>query len=164
MARALRERHRRGFTAVDLLVALAIGGLLLTAALPSVLGGMRADRVRDAAEAVAARIQGARRLAVTEGAQYLLVWREDGSDLCVVKDLDQDLVPDADEPREGPFGLPDGVRVRSLPEDPFSTSVLALRPTGDAHEAGTLELREGHRRGARLSITSSGAICTVRPG
>jgi prepilin-type N-terminal cleavage/methylation domain-containing protein len=163
MNNARRARHRRGFSAVELLVTMAILAVLLVAALPSFQERLATSRARGAAQEVADRIQAARRLAVTEGVPYLVIW-EDPRTLFVVEDRDRNLAADAGESRDGPIRLAEGIHLRIHPGDPFSDEVIAVLPSGNAHEAGSLEIQWGGGPPVRLTVSATGARCVVTPG
>jgi type IV fimbrial biogenesis protein FimT len=155
-----RARHRRGFSALELLVTLAIVGVLLVAALPPLQERLAAGRARRAAHEVASRIDYARRQALRDGVPRLVICKEDRF-FFVVADRDRDREPDPGEPREGPYSLPSGTRVRVHPRDPFSSALVAVRTDGDAEEAGSYLVESGKAPPLRVTVSTSRARCEV---
>jgi len=69
----VRKRAGRGFSAIELLVVVAISGVLGALAIPSFLNSVNGYRVRAASAAISGAIQATRFQAIMQGYQYQLV-------------------------------------------------------------------------------------------
>ena len=76
LARSPRTRRDRGFTLIELMVALAVAGLLLMGAIPLVREWMMNMQVRNAAMSIAGGLEKARAEAVRRNRDvtFSLVW------------------------------------------------------------------------------------------
>lgn len=130
----------RGFTLIELMVAVLILGLLLTFAVPGVRASMDAQRLKGASESIASQVRLARSTAMANGAARRFCFAEDsaGYDYHV--------------------HLSDGtLRGWSLPEDIHydmasdSSAGLVFQTSGRASRSLNIVLRD--RAGTRDSVT-----------
>ena len=70
---------RRGFTLIEMCVAICIALLLMAVALPSVTGQMGRQRLQQAFDRLDSLVTQAQRRSVQDGKAYLLVWDEEGA-------------------------------------------------------------------------------------
>ncbi|MBI5168986.1 MAG: GspH/FimT family pseudopilin [Candidatus Eisenbacteria bacterium] len=72
--------HRnRGFSLVELMVAVAILGLMLTISVPGVRSALRAHRLKSSAENIAAQLRLARSTAMANGTDRRMCFAEDSA-------------------------------------------------------------------------------------
>lgn len=69
-----KARHERGFTLVELIIAIAIIGILAAVGIPDFLASLPAYRLRAAARDLVSRMQTARQLAVKNNADAAIVF------------------------------------------------------------------------------------------
>jgi prepilin-type N-terminal cleavage/methylation domain-containing protein len=70
---------RRGFTLIEMCVAIGIALLLMAVALPSITGQMGRQRLQQAYDRFDALVAEAQRRSVGEGKAYVLVWDDKGA-------------------------------------------------------------------------------------
>ncbi len=70
---------RRGFTLIEICVAISIALLLMAVALPSVTGQMGRQRLQQAFDRFDGLVTQAQRRSVQDGKAYLLVWDDEGA-------------------------------------------------------------------------------------
>jgi type II secretion system protein H len=70
---------RRGFTLIEMCVAIFIAALLMAVALPSVTGQMGRQRLQQAFDRFDSLVTQAQRRSVQERKPYLLVWDDEGA-------------------------------------------------------------------------------------
>jgi prepilin-type N-terminal cleavage/methylation domain-containing protein len=77
----LPSAARRGFTLIEMCVAIGIALMLMAVALPSVTGQMGRERLQQAFDRLNALVAQAQQHSVNEGRAYVLVWTDDGTAL-----------------------------------------------------------------------------------
>lgn len=139
----MRRRHSFGFTLIELLMAVAIGAIALTLALPNFIDAMRSSRVTGAANEFIASVSLARSEAIRSGHPGYMCASSNGSSCggewndgwLVWSDLNGNAVADADE--------------RPRRTDPIrDLSLVATAAGGDARTLifdGRGRLRDGRR-------------------
>lgn len=80
--------RRHGFTLLEILLAIVIGMLLLTIAVPSVTGMLREQKLKESFDQFDDFVRKAQAKAATEGHTQVMVWDATGIDL-VTHDLDE---------------------------------------------------------------------------
>jgi prepilin-type N-terminal cleavage/methylation domain-containing protein len=73
----IREMGRKGFTVVEILIALVVAGILIGAAMPSFLGLIERSRIDAATRQLVSEIRAVQSLAVTRGGVFGLHWGGD---------------------------------------------------------------------------------------
>ncbi len=125
---------RRGFSLLELLLVIAIMGMLAAVVLPSLPGALESARLRGSAGEVRATFTLARTLAVSESRSRAVAF-----------DLGRGEYGIDGDPRK--WALPEGIRV------------AALRPGDAAPEGGVLRVRfypDGSADEAEVALSSSG--------
>lgn len=92
-----------GFTLLEILLALCIGLLLITIAIPSVSGMLREQKLKQSFEEFDEFVRQAQTRSVTERRTYAMVWDETGIDLRVA-----DTTRDESEPEKTRFSFEEG--------------------------------------------------------
>jgi type II secretion system protein H len=124
----------RGFSLLELLLVIAIAGLMAAVAIPSLPGALESARLRGSAGEVRATLTLARTLAVSEARNRSVAF-----------DLDR-----------GEYGIDGDARKGLLPE---GIRLAAVRPGESAAERGVVRVRfypDGSADEAEVSISSSG--------
>jgi type II secretion system protein H len=124
----------RGFSLLELLLVIAIAGLMAAVAIPSLPGALESARLRGSAGEVRATLTLARTLAVSEARNRSVAF-----------DLDQ-----------GEYGIVGDARKWFLPE---GIRLAAFRPGESEAERGVVRVRfypDGSADEAEVSISSSG--------
>lgn len=124
----------RGFSLLELLLVIAIAGLIAAVAIPSLPGALESARLRGSAGEVRATLTLARTLAVSEARNRSVAF----------------------DPGRGEYGIDGDARKWLLPE---GIRLAALRPEGSAAEEGVVRVRfypDGTADEAEVWISSSG--------
>jgi prepilin-type N-terminal cleavage/methylation domain-containing protein len=160
LARRTGLRSQKGFTAVEMMVAVAIMGITMAVAIPTfrvIAGG---SVLVGGAERLAAQFKLARQMAVSQGVPYIVVWDADNSSVDIVRDEDADGEPDDDEPNQGALTLPVQLHLSNPDTLGFDEDYVTLLANGSASESGTLIV--GDTRGDTKSVVLLGPTGHVR--
>jgi prepilin-type N-terminal cleavage/methylation domain-containing protein len=77
----LPSATRRGFTLIEMCVAIGIALMLMAVALPSITGQMGRERLQQAFDRLEALAAQAQQLSINEGRAYVMVWADEGTAL-----------------------------------------------------------------------------------
>lgn len=128
----------RGFTLVELMVAVAVVGILATVAVPSMVGFVNTSRLAGASEELTASLQLAKSEAVRRNRTVTVCGGQNGSDDCTGGTSWSQVIVRHDEGDAGDpavirrFEFPGGVDVQS------SVDEIAFRPSGTVGGQQTL--------------------------
>ena len=133
------QRNVRGFTLTELLITLAIAGILATLGAPAMGNLLTHTRDADAAAAVANTLRHARSVAVMRGARVLVCPSRDGTRCTpdaewqhgwlVAADADRDGQPDAGQP---PIAVRQALSGGTRVVTSTGRRTLAFQPSGSA--------------------------------
>lgn len=121
----MTQRHQRGFTVIEVIIAVTIAGLLLAAALPSASTWIRNTKIRTAAESISNGLHQARNEAVrrNQPVGFYLVSDAAGatqlSDTCALSATSSGWVVSPSSP------------ATRCATDQGNNTIIALRPQGD---------------------------------
>lgn len=87
------SRHARGFTLLEILIAVAIGLLLLLIAVPSVSGMMREQKLRETFQKFDDFVRAAQMKARTNRRTYVMVWYQESIELVPLDPTAPDSAP-----------------------------------------------------------------------
>lgn len=158
-------RSRQGYTITELMVGVAIIGILAVASAPNIASYLRSQGAASGTEQLSAHIRMARSRAILEGNDYLVVFDSNNQYTIVDDDGGGQGIPgavgfeaanrnngsaDADERVMGPFALPRDLRFASVSgiRNPFTGEVISEavsfplldgKPTLVLHPNGTAD-------------------------
>ena len=156
-----RERFStaRGFTLVELMVAMLVMGIALTFTIPSMARSARMHKLRSAASEVQTALAKARSAAITKKATVRLDFFGGGGNVFVVReDKDNDGIYDV---WTGWGILPRGVQVTSL--DFAGGTFVSFAPTGVPSSGGSVMLLCSRQRREIRVAPGSGAATISTP-
>jgi type IV fimbrial biogenesis protein FimT len=151
------KQRNAGFTLIEMMVALAIGGILTAMAVPSINAIRDTYRLRSAAQDVFMALQKARMGAVKENNQFLVSFS--GATYTSHNDLNNNGVQDAGEP------LTTHNLANDMPDlDVGWTGIggaagVTFAPNGTAPSVGTISISDGNSMNTKnIRISPAGII------
>ena len=135
-------RARAGFSAIELMVSLAIMGLTLAVAVPAFRLLSGANTLTGGAERLAGNFRLARQMAVSQGTPYIVAWSDSARQVRIVRDEDGNGDPDVGEATQGPFTLPGRISLTNPDTLGFANDHVSLLANGTASESGALILSD----------------------
>jgi prepilin-type N-terminal cleavage/methylation domain-containing protein len=132
------ERRERGFSLVEMMVALTLMAIAMATAIPAFTRHLRANSVKGATISLAAHMRLARQKAVTEGVPQIVSWDENTDTHLIVSDENENGVADNGEPTLGPFAMPENVSLTNPDSLGFSGDQVIFIRSGSASETGRL--------------------------
>ena len=125
-----RAKHERGMTLIELIVVLAIAGVLMGMAVPSYVVWRRTEQVRSGARDLALALHRAKSFAVRRGNNVIVAFNSPAAgSYQVVNDADGDCVADGGEAVLYQASLPPNVII-PLTDNSFSSENAAFDPRG----------------------------------
>lgn len=156
-------RRADGFSAIELMVALVIMGVILAMGLPSFSSSLGAHRINSDAGALASQMQLARGKAIAENIPHIVSWSASTEQYFVVQDSNQDGIPNwGTEATSGPFELSDGIDLNNCTSGGFTTNQIIFFPDGSASETGCLELTNAKGGVMQLSVLQPSGVVDVQ--
>ncbi len=144
----VRERARRGFSLVELLVTVAIIGIAAVIALPSLLGYLRASTLTAGAQQLQSTLSSARQLAIRQNTSVCI--ERAGARVRFFTNTTCTGTPWAGAGTDGDgwIALANGVEISAAPGAPIVFSFM-----GAATPAGTYTLRNPSYAAQTLTVT-----------
>ena len=174
-----RAKHERGMTLIELIVVLAIAGILMGMAVPSYVVWRRTEQVRSGARDLALALHRAKSFAVRRGNNVIVAFNSPAAgSYQVVNDADDDCVVDVGEAVLYQAGLPPNVTIPVV-DNSFSSENAAFDPrglplgdaggacvpfgTGGGAGSGTILVQmAGHNAQYLVSMNLAGGITVAR--
>ena len=154
------RRHERGFSLTELLVGLAIFGLVLAASLPGFRAMMEGNRHKASIGQVTSRMFLTRQMAVRDRANYVMALDVVNSRYSVFRDADGDGVQDAGETALGPWTLDNGVQLQNVS---WTGAQMTFFPNGSASETADIRIADVKGRSRTIRISSITGNVEVLP-
>jgi len=151
---------QRGFTLIELMVALAITSMVLAAGAPGISELLRTNELYSTADQLAGNLRLARQLAVSEGVSRIVSWDSSANTYRIIRDDNENGQVDAGEPNDGDYELPSGVAWSSPMTGGFSGNQLSFGRNGSASQTGTVLLHDS--KGRMVSLTLLGPTGQVK--
>lgn len=164
--KAMARKHRAcgGYTLLELLLTLAVLGVVLAAGIPYLGGYMRSRSVGDCVASMASRFDLARSRAVAERNPYLVFLdNPSAGQYEIVDDDNRNGQFDTGEAVLGPYSLPPRIQFASI--QLLGNGGIAFLPSGmlQAGQGGTITLGDDQGRRATLEVFTSG-LTRIRAG
>jgi prepilin-type N-terminal cleavage/methylation domain-containing protein len=155
------ERSRSsGFTAVELLVTLAVIGLVLAIGVPGFRSMMESQRHQTSVSQVTSRLFLTRQMAVREKLPYVVALDPGNTAFRAWEDADDDGVWDAGERLLGPFVLGDGIRLMNVD---WVGDQITFFPNGSASRTGDVRVVSDSGRRSTIRVSAITGNTEVLP-
>jgi prepilin-type N-terminal cleavage/methylation domain-containing protein len=128
--------RRQGYSLVELMVSIAIAGIVMAAAIPNLRSYRETQRLQCATEVVAAAVSEARSRARSRNMSVILEYRRDDGVVALIEDEDGDGVADDSEHVEL-YSLDQGL---TLAATSFTDDKLVFDDRGTAESGGSVFL------------------------
>lgn len=147
-----REAHSRGFSVVELTAAVAIVGVAVVIALPTLVGYFRAVKLSAGAHHLRSTLTIAKQLAIRQNTSICVDHSAAGVRLFTGGSCSGTPWTGAGSDRNGWFALANGVRIANGPGAPIVFSSM-----GAATPAGTYTIRSPENGAQTLTVTVAGS-------
>ena len=155
-------RREAGFSMIELLVVVAIMGILIAAALPAMQKQTGTAKLKQATDEVSNTLKLARQRAVaTNGdvvVQFDLGTPSRSGNFYLFDDKDADGVRDDSETMAGPYDVPKGV---AMAEVGFANRRVTFEATGSASESEAVILVNARQDAQRVDVTAPTGLIYV---
>jgi len=130
----MRHTDVRGFTVVELMVGVAIVGILIAAAVPNLRSYRESQRMSSACDRISAMCRAARATARSQNHQVIITYDTSNDEVAVHEDADDDGIVDGGENVQT-FAMPSGV---FLDSSTFTNNALVFNNRGRCVEGGSV--------------------------
>jgi prepilin-type N-terminal cleavage/methylation domain-containing protein len=151
----LQRRACKGFTLIELGVALALFGLLALASIPAITRYIQDYRLEGAASNLVGDLHLLRHKAVAEGNDYVMTLDLTNNSYTMLDDDNSNGTADNGENLIGPVELPGGMVLKNGPYLPFPDDMVVLHPNGTAENTGVITIANNKGRERLLFVLSS---------
>jgi prepilin-type N-terminal cleavage/methylation domain-containing protein len=156
----MRHVDPRGFTALELLVVLAVFGILLSTSYGGIQGLVQSHRLTGATNQVVTHMRLARERAVSEGNDFVVTFRANMNDYQVWDDEGSDAVFGPDDVRRT-FPMPPGTLVQNATF--FGANRVTFRPDGTTDASGSVQVNNGENFRQVNVLASTGKVTVAGP-
>jgi type II secretion system protein H len=150
-----------GFSLVELMVVLAIFGIVTAVALPGLNKFLRSVELNGTVERMATSLRVVRQRAVTENNTYVAVLGADDN-ISWWDDDDNDGVKDGTEKAGANAPIPSWMTVTNDAGNPFASDTLRFLPNGSASQSGTVIFSNADGYQRSLSVIRPTGMVTVQ--
>jgi prepilin-type N-terminal cleavage/methylation domain-containing protein len=150
----------RGFSLTELMIAMAIMGLVLAASLPGFRSMMEGHRHNASIGQVTSRLFLTRQMAVRDRTNYVIALDVVNSQYTVFQDVDADGVQDAGENVLGPWSLRDEVQLQNVS---WTGAQMTFFPNGSASETADIRIVDTSGRSRTIRVSSITGNAEVLP-
>ncbi|MEB3323314.1 MAG: type II secretion system protein [Synechococcaceae cyanobacterium] len=151
-------KDERGMTILELLVGLAVLGMVLAASLPAFRNMLDGYAHRNSVTAVTGRMFLTRQMAVRERTPFV-VQIEEGQ-FSIFRDDDEDGTRDGDERELGPYPMSDGVQIQNVS---WPNDRITFFPNGGASQTADLRVVDAKGRSKTIRVSSITGNTEVLP-
>lgn len=159
--RAATRSGGEGFSLVELMVVLAVFGIVTAIALPGLNKFLRSVELNGTVERMATSLRVVRQRAVTENNTYVAVLGADDN-ISWWDDDDNDGVKDGTEKSGANAPIPDWMTVTNDGGNPFASDTLRFLPNGSASQSGTIIFSNADGYQRSLSVIRPTGMVTVQ--
>jgi prepilin-type N-terminal cleavage/methylation domain-containing protein len=142
MEHILKIRNRRGFSLVEIFIAIAILVIVLTIAMPAFTRYKKNINLRNAARALAADFAYLKQKAITESVHYKIVLSAENNNYKIIKGGSNGISSEYDETTaivKSPSAFSNGIVISANPAPTYPQSQVIFQPRGTT-SAGTIVL------------------------
>lgn len=149
-----------GFTVMELLVGIAMAGVILAAALPGFRAMMDGYRHRSSVGQMTSRMYMVRQMAVRDRQNYVMTVDPVTSTFAAFQDTNGNGVVDGGETRLGPWPLDTGIRLQNVS---WAGNRMTFFPNGTTSQTGDLRILDGKGRSKDIRVSSMTGNVEVLP-
>ena len=153
-------RNANGLTTMELLVVLAVFGIVLAASLPGFRSMMDGWRHRNSVTQLTSRMFLTRQMAVRDGIPYVFIIDPATDRYRIYGDADEDGIQDAGERSLGPYQLENDLQLVNVDWAGNQTTFL---PNGSASQTGDIRVVDGRNRSRTIRVNSITGNAEVLP-
>ena len=155
------SRERNGFTLTELIIVVAILGILSLIAVPNIIGELPNYRIKAASRDIASRLLLARMKAISRNCQYRIAFDPAGSYTVMRNDPVTGWVQEGEA-----FNLPAAVRFNRGGADPitFSSDRVVFNPNGSSNVNGAIYLKNSRDTMYHISVLQSTGRVSLEKG
>lgn len=153
-----------GFSAVELMITLAVAGIMFSMSLPPLARYMRDQQVIGTSEEIAGNFRLCRQRATAEGEAVVATWNTEAGSLTAFVDINDDGAQDSGESTVFTQELPGQVHLANAAEGGFGDDVLTFLPDGSCSEGGRLEISGLHGLSRRIQVIRVTSMVKVLRG
>lgn len=167
---SLRAAVMRGFSLIELMIALAIAGVMLTLAAPGMSRLIASSRISTQASDMVANLALSRSEAIKRG-MHATLCPSDSSTACTATDWSAGYIAFVDLDGDGSFDTGSDIILRvngrlqgdnTLASGDYSAATpLQFMPSGQAGKAGSFTLCQSGQSGRVIAVTLAGGVSTV---
>lgn len=154
------KSSERGFSLTELMIAMAIFGLVLAASLPGFRSMMEGHRHSASVGQVTSRLFLTRQMAVRDRQNYVIALDLVNSQYTVFRDTDADGVQDGGETVLGPWSLRDDVSLQNVS---WTGAQMTFFPNGSASETADIRINDTSGRSRTIRVSSITGNAEVLP-
>lgn len=155
-----RNGRERGFSLTELMVAMAIFGIVLAASLPGFRSMMRGHQHSASVGQVTSRLFLTRQMAVRDRTPYVVALDLVNSQYSVFQDNDGDGVLDPGETTLGPWALRGDVALQNVS---WTGNQMTFFPNGSASETADIRITSTDGRSRTIRVSSITGNAEVLP-
>jgi Tfp pilus assembly protein FimT len=145
---------------MELLIAVAVFGIVLAASIPSFRSMLEGYRHKSAVDLVAGRLFLTRQLAVQEKVDHVVTLDTGAGQINVFADTDGDGVFEPGERTYGPYSLGPDVHLVNVS---LTNNQISFLPNGTASQSGDLQVTDDKGRSKTIRVSSITGSTEVLP-